>query len=182
MLPLLLLLVVLLDRLLEVVLPSFTSFRWCCFLLLHLGGAAVPSSDHKIELCGKCNANFQKLIKNKWEEGFDEVTSSRAVVGRSFWECCCCFSPCRRCCFGWCCCWEIPSFIGVVLLSSPGRCCLTSMLLLGGAAFLLSLWVVLLSLSPSWMVLFVPHASFGWCCVPPPPLSGAAVHFSTTFF
>ena len=79
----------------------------------------------------------------------------------------------------------------LLLLSSVGWCrlafsffgwCCFFPLLLGGAAFLLILWVWMLFTSlllggaawpPLWVVLLFP-SPFGWCCLPSPPLGSGA--------
>ena len=124
-----------------------------------------PSSDHKNRIMwGSVTQNFQKIdSKTKSEEGFDE--GKRQVErwsGRFFLGVLHCFSPCRRCCFGWCCCFH-PSLVWCCFHLLGGAALPPSCL--GGAAFS-PLWVVFaFSFSPRGWCCLSPHASFGWCCV-----------------
>ena len=153
-----------------VVLPSFSPFWWCCFLTLFCLGAAWPPSLvgdalFPILLCG---AAFLHLLL--WvgllshplllEGAALPSLSLGGVLGGATFP----FSS-----VGWC-----------RLASLFGWCCVWPSLLLRDAAFLLLLWVGLLSLSSSlgWCCL----ASFvGWCCVIPSFFCVVLPSF-TTFF
>ena len=146
-------------------------FRWCCLPSPSLGGAAwfLPSLDG-VDVFLHLFGGTAFLPLPLGSGAFSPLVccfSSPLVVLPSSPSCgWSCFFPSS---VGWCC----------LVSSSFGRCCFSS-LLLCAAAFLLLLWVGLLSprlqLGGAWSTRVVLRCffSFAWCCLSHPPFGGAA--------
>ena len=134
-----------------VVLPSFSPFWWCCFLSPLPFGCCLASF---VERCCVVPSPF----------AWCRLPFPPSLGGARFsplfcWVVLSTFSSFRWGCFPSLFCWLVlPSFL------PPS----------GGAPLVpLFCWVVLLCL-PLWVVLRLALSSFAWCCLPSPPLGGAA--------
>ena len=155
--------------------PSFSSFGWCCFLPFFLFVGAVLIASSFFGRC--CVKKFPLLLRGA---AFLPLLPWMGLVSLSSSA-------------GWCSPPSRPLGGNAFPPSSVGWCCLPSPPPSGGAPFvplfcwvvplgllhlwgyfsLLFCWVVPLGL-PLWVVLRLALSSFAWCCLPSPPLGGAA--------